>query len=158
MVLKSLVSASSTAERSIPMKRTRNIARLSFASILSVIVATLILNTAALGQIAPRWIPTGSLNTPRSGQQHCSPMVKCWLWEAGMATTSIVRNFMIQSQRNVERYIGASRRIWQCRRTMMGTGRQTLRCTAMGIGLFFVPQIAGDGSRLGNCPRHTSAG
>jgi WD40 repeat protein len=49
------------------MKQTRNIARHSFASILSVIVATLILKTIALGQVIPRWIPTGSLNIARSG-------------------------------------------------------------------------------------------
>jgi WD40 repeat protein len=49
------------------MKQTRNIARHSFASILSVLVATLILNTIALAQVTPRWIPTGSMNTPRSG-------------------------------------------------------------------------------------------
>jgi WD40 repeat protein len=49
------------------MKQTRNIARHSFASILSVIVATLILKTIALGQVIPRWIPTGNLNIARSG-------------------------------------------------------------------------------------------
>src|SRR5262245_44445572 len=49
------------------MQQTRNIARHSFASILSVILTTLILKTFALGQVTPRWIPTGSLNIPRSG-------------------------------------------------------------------------------------------
>jgi N-acetylneuraminic acid mutarotase len=48
------------------MKQTRNIARQCFASILSAIVATLILETIALGQVTPSWVPTGSLNIPRS--------------------------------------------------------------------------------------------
>jgi N-acetylneuraminic acid mutarotase len=48
------------------MKQTRNIARRCFASILSAIVATLILKTIALGQVTPSWVPTGSLNIPRS--------------------------------------------------------------------------------------------
>jgi N-acetylneuraminic acid mutarotase len=48
------------------MKQTRNIARQGFASILSAIVATLILKTIALGQVTPSWAPTGSLNIHRS--------------------------------------------------------------------------------------------
>jgi hypothetical protein len=48
------------------MKQTRNIARQCFASILSAIVATLILKTIALGQVTPSWVPTGSLNIARS--------------------------------------------------------------------------------------------
>ena len=48
------------------MKQTGSIARHSFASILSGIVATLILKTIALGQVTPSWVPTGSLNIPRA--------------------------------------------------------------------------------------------
>ena len=49
------------------MKQTRNIARQCFASILSAIVATLVLEPVALAGVDPSWTPTGNLNTPRSG-------------------------------------------------------------------------------------------
>ena len=52
------------------MKRTRNIARHSFVLILYCSLATFVLEPVALAQINPNWIPTGSLNIPRSGFVH----------------------------------------------------------------------------------------
>jgi hypothetical protein len=47
--------------------RTGNIAPHLFGLILGLIMATLIFEPVALAQVNPSWIPTGSLNVPRSG-------------------------------------------------------------------------------------------
>jgi len=51
------------------MKRTRNIARHPFGLVLTMLglMGTFLLEPVALAQVNPSWIPTGSLNTPRSG-------------------------------------------------------------------------------------------
>jgi WD40 repeat protein len=48
------------------MKRTQNVARHPFGLILLLLVATFIPEPVALAQVNPSWIPTGSLNIPRS--------------------------------------------------------------------------------------------
>ena len=53
------------------MKGTTSIARHPFGLILTFISSmTLMWETVALAQINPNWIPTGSLNIPRSGFVH----------------------------------------------------------------------------------------
>jgi Kelch motif len=68
-VTKLIGSLLETQKGIISMEQARNIAQHTFVLIPVLLVATLALEPVALA-VTPRWIPTGSLNIPRSGFAH----------------------------------------------------------------------------------------